>query len=93
MNHKQRVHHLLDQLANEVLAFIKEREAFHSDRWVPAVEIKRTLALDFVPYPRDSGHDDAKGWLFAILARKLEDQGVLQYRKDGARSFCRSIPA
>jgi hypothetical protein len=90
MNHKERIHLLLKQCAEETLAFIKERESFRSERWVPAVEIKRTLALDFVPYPRESGHNDPKGWLFAIIARMLEDLGVLEYKREGSRAFCRS---
>src|SRR5690606_35937529 len=34
-----------------------------------------------------------KGWLFAILARMLEDQGRLEHKKVGSRSFCRSRAA
>lgn len=91
MVHRDRIHGLLGECAEEVLAFIKEREPLHAERWVPAAEVKTTLQLNFVPYPKDSEQRGEKGWLFAILARMLEDAGRLEYRRVGSRSFCRSI--
>jgi hypothetical protein len=90
MSHKDRVHLLLGECAQEVLAFIREREPFHTDGWVPATEIKTSLQLNFVPYPKDSEQHGAKGWLFAIFARMLEDDSALEYRRVGSRSFCRT---
>ncbi|MGM9489739.1 hypothetical protein [Ideonella sp. YS5] len=90
MNHKDRIHFLLHECANEVLAFVRERESLHAGRWVPAVEVKESLQLNFVPYPKSSEQHGEKGWLFAILARMLEDRGALEYKRDGSRSFCRS---
>ena len=91
MDHKERIHALLDECANEVLAFVKERESLYSDRWVPAVEVKDSLKLNFVPYPASSEQHGEKGWLFAILARMLENKGTLEYKREGSRSFCRSV--
>ena len=53
------------------------------------MEVKQTLALNFVAVPKDSKQYGEKGWLFAILARMLEDSGELEYKKEGTRSYCR----
>ncbi len=90
MNHKEKIHGLLRECALEVLAFVREREPLHKDRWVPIVEVKDSLALNFVAVPKDSKQYGVKGWLFAILARMLEDNGELEYKREGSRSFCRS---
>ena len=90
MNHKEKLHVLLDECSQELLAFVREREPFHQDRWVPAVEIKAALQLNFIPYPKSSKQYGAKGWLFAILARMLEEKGTLEYKNEGNRSYCRS---
>jgi hypothetical protein len=90
MNHKDKIKGLLRECALEVLAFVKERESAHQDRWVPTVEVKDSLALNFVAVPRASKQYGEKGWLFAILARMLEDSGELEYKKEGSRSFCRN---
>ena len=68
MSHKERIHSLVHECASELLAAIREREPLHADRWVPAVELKDSLQLNFVPYPKSSEQHGAKGWLFAILA-------------------------
>ena len=90
MKHKNRIHELLRECALEVLSFVKERESVYQDRWVPIIEVKDSLALNFVAVPKDSKQYGVKGWLFAILARMLEDSGELEYKKVGTRSFCRS---
>jgi hypothetical protein len=90
MNHKDKIHGLLDECAQTMLAFIRDRESMHVERWVPAVEIKDVLQLNLVPYPKNSGHDDGKGWFFAILARKLEDAGTVEYKREGNRAYYRS---
>jgi hypothetical protein len=43
-----------------------------------------------VAVPREGEQYGEKGWLFAILARMLEDEGLVEYRKDGNRAFYRS---
>lgn len=88
---KDKIHSLLDQCAVELLEFVKEREPQHADRWVPATEIKDLLQLNLVSYPKAAAQQGEKGWLFAILARILEDAGKIEYQKRGSRSFCRSI--
>lgn len=90
MDRKQSIHSLLDQCTLELLEFIKECEPAYTDRWVPAAYIKETLKLNFVAVPRCNTPRGEKGWLFATLARMLEDKGLLDYEKRGNRSFCRS---
>jgi hypothetical protein len=90
MAHKDNVHRLLQECAGEVLQFIEEREPLHKDGWVPTVEVKDSLALNFVAVPRASKQYGEKGWVFAVLARMLEDDGRLEYKKEGSRSYCRS---
>jgi hypothetical protein len=90
MGHKANVHRLLRESALEVLAFVRTREPFHAERWVPIVEVKNTLALNLVAVSKDSTQYGAKGWVFASLARMLEDDGLLEYRRVGSRSYCRS---
>lgn len=90
MDRKKSIHSLLDQCALELLEFIKECEPDHEDRWVPTAHIKSALELNFVAVPQCNTPRGAKGWLFATLARLLEDKGLLDYEKHGSRSFCRS---
>ena len=90
MDRKKTIHGLLDQCALELLEFIKEAELRHEDRWVPIAEVKNALELNFVAVPRCGVQRGEKGWLFASLARMLEDKGLLDYEKRGTRSYCRS---
>jgi hypothetical protein len=92
MSHKDTIHRLLNAAASELLAFIRESEALYvaEDNWVPAMEIKNKLELNFVAVPRSNKQYGEKGWLFAILARMLEDQGLVEYQKVGARAYYRS---
>jgi hypothetical protein len=90
MDHKTAIHSLLKVIAFELLEYIKDREPFFSDRWVPAAEIKNELELNFVAVPQMGEQYGEKGWLFAILARILEDEGTVEYRKKGSRAFYRS---
>ena len=90
MNPKDKIRDLLRECALVILQFVKERESFHKDRWVPVAEVRQTLALNFVAVPKDSKQYGKKGWLFAILARMLEDSGELEYKKEGTRSYCRN---
>lgn len=90
MDSKDKIRVMLLQCADEVLTYVREREPLHADRWVPAIDVKKGLELNFVAVPKDSTQYGEKGWLFAILARMLEDQGRLQYKREGSRSYCRS---
>jgi hypothetical protein len=92
MDSKARIHKHLDAAAAELLRFIKTAEKSHSDRWVPAADIKRKLELNFVAVPRaNKVQRGVKGWLFGILARKLEDDGLLDYKKQSNnRAFYRT---
>ena len=53
-------------------------------------KIKQSLALNFVAVPKGGKQYGEKGWLFAILARILEDRGLLEHNKNGSRAFYRA---
>jgi len=80
----------LDEAAYEVLAYIKDSELLFEDRWVPAADIKSKLELNFVAVPKLATQYGEKGWLFAILARMLEDKALVEYEKRGSRAYYRS---
>ncbi len=90
MDRKAAIHNLLGVIAFEVLSFIKASEATFEDRWVPAIHIKDTLDLNFVSVPKDNKQYGEKGWFFAIIARMLEDDNLVEYKKDGNRAFYRT---
>ncbi|MER2510942.1 MAG: hypothetical protein ABTQ25_00725 [Nitrosomonas ureae] len=92
MTHKQNIHKLLNDAALEILAYIRECEPKFKDQdgWVPASEIKNALELNFVAVPRSGKQYGEKGWVFASLARMLEDQGLVEYLKSGSRAYYRS---
>jgi hypothetical protein len=87
---KDAMHGLIRVLAFELLQHIKEQEPAFTDRWVPTADIRNALDLNFVAVPRENKQYGEKGWLFAILARILEDERLIQYKKIGNRSYCRS---
>lgn len=93
MQYKQNLHRHLQACADELLAFVKSAESAYPVGWVPTVHIKSELALNLEATPQGSTQYGPKGWLFAILARMLEDQGRLEHKKVGSRSFCRSRAA
>lgn len=90
MDRKIAIHDLLRVIAFELLEFIKERESAFNDGWVPAADIRNELELNFVAVPIQGEQYGEKGWLFWILARMLEDQGLVEYRKEGNRAFYRT---
>lgn len=90
MDYKRRIHGHIQAAADEMLAFVRSSESSHKERWVPAVQIKDALELNLVAVPQQGNQYGPKGWLFAILARILEDQGRLEHRKIGSRAFFRS---
>lgn len=91
MNRKQRIHELLSKMSDEVFEYIREKKTSYKDGWVPAAHIKTALELNFVCVPKNNKQYGVKGWLFAILARILEDEGRIEHYKDGNRSFFRLI--
>jgi hypothetical protein len=44
MDRRQRIHELLAKMSDELLEYIKEIETSYKHRWVPSVDIKKTLA-------------------------------------------------
>jgi Mn-containing catalase len=90
MNVETRVQRLINELAQEVLSYLKTQEPYHQDRWVPAIHIKNSLQLNYVAVPKDNVQYGAKGWLFAILARILEDKNEVEYKKVDGRAYYRS---
>jgi len=93
MDHKRRIHSHIQESADALLAFVRSCESDFPERWVPTIHIKDALALNFVATPQGAKQYGPKGWLFAILARILEDQGSLEHKRIGSRSFCRSRTA
>ena len=87
---KARIHKLLQECTNELYAYIKESEST-PDRWVPAAKIKNDLELNFPSVPIANTQYGDRGWLFAILARMLEDRGRIEYKKEGSKAFYRTI--
>jgi hypothetical protein len=90
MNTKDKIHALINEIASEVLLFIRKRESPSDDRWVPAAQIKTDLELNFVAAPRANQQHGQKGWFFAIIARILEDQNLIEYKKSGGRAYYRT---
>ncbi|MBZ4187247.1 hypothetical protein K7B09_13035 [Thermomonas sp. RSS23] len=93
VDHKKQIHSHIQAAADELLSFVRSSESAHHEGWVPAVQIKDALALNFVAVPQQGSQYGPKGWLFAILARILEDQGRLEHKKVGSRAFFRTRPA
>lgn len=91
MDSKENIHNLIKKISMEVLGFIKEEESKFKDRWVPTAHIKNSLELGFVAVPKANKQYGEKGWLFAIIARMLEDQNLIEYKKSGSRAFCRIL--
>ena len=93
MTRKDTIHKLLNEAALELLAFIKDSESKfkEQDHWVPAVDIKDALELNFVAVPKSGIPRGEKGWVFSTLARMLEDKSLVEYKKIGSRAFYRSV--
>lgn len=87
MNHKAKISELFDAMATEVFSFIKESESGFPERWVPAAYIKDQLDLKKSSYPQSNQIDNKTGWLFATIARHLEDRGKVTFKKVGSRSY------
>ena len=90
VSYRAKVDDLFDAMAGEVCSFIKDSESGFPKGWVPAAYIKDQLDLNKSSYPQSNKIDNKTGWLFATLARHLEDQGKVKFRKEGSRSFYKS---
>ena len=86
MSRKDKVQSLIQQLADEIYEFIKENESFVKDGWIPTATIKNKLELNFVCVPKSNKQYRPKGWVFAAIARILEDQDRISYKKVGNTS-------
>lgn len=92
MSSREKIHALLKECCDEVLAFMQERETLYADRLVPATDVNDGLDINFSAVPRHSADPNGqKGWLFATLARMLEDDGRLEHHKKGSRSYYKVI--
>lgn len=89
MIHKDRVHFLFTQIADVVAQFILSAQSGFSEGWVPAAYIKEQLELKKSSYPQGNKIDNETGWLFATIARDLQDRGKVEFRKIGNRSYYR----
>lgn len=90
MDRKRRIHELLNEASNEMLEFIRESECGFDDRWVPAVYIRNQLDLNIAPYQRKGDRYGHKGCFFAVLARVLEDNNLVEYQERNNLVFYRS---
>jgi hypothetical protein len=90
MDRKIAIHRHIEAASLELLEFVKERMPTSKDGWVPASEIKQSLALNFVAVPKAGKQYGEKGWLFAILARILEDRDLIEHKKLGSRAYFRA---
>jgi len=91
MDRKQVIHSLLNVIAFELLQFIKESETPFEERWVPSAYIKEKLELNLISVPVENKQYGEKAWFFATVARMLEDQKLVEYKKEGSRAFYRSV--
>lgn len=90
MTRKDKVQSLIQQLADEIYEFIKENESVVKDGWVPTTTIKNKLELNFLCVPKENKQYGPKGWVFAAIARLLEDHDRILYKKVGHNSFCKT---
>jgi len=90
MNNRENIDKLFVEMANEVLSFIKSSETGFNEGWVPATYVRERLNLTKNAYPQGNKTDNKTGWLFATLARHLQDNDEVSYKKVGSRAFYRS---
>ncbi len=87
---KNKIDQLFNEMAEQVLSFIAKSESGFSEGWVPAAYIKQQLNLTKNAYPQGNKTDNKTGWLFATLARHLQDQNKVEFKKIGSRSYYKS---
>ncbi len=88
MNRNERINYYINAICQEVFGYISENSGSYEGGWIPAVIIKDDLNLKVPEYPQNKDRN-ARGWLFGIAARRLEDLGMIEYDNSGSRSFCR----
>lgn len=93
MNRRENISCHIQAIAEEILGYIRENESQFSDRWVPAAEINKKLDLKRNPSPKIGKTQGCKQWFFSIIARILEDQNKVEYKKVGNRAYyrCKNI--
>ena len=52
------------------------------DDWVPRTQVTADLGLKMNCYPQESATNTEQTWLTSILARRLQDKNMVQYRQD-----------
>ncbi len=88
MTRKERIDYHISAISQEVFGYITENSENYPDGWIPTVEIKNDLGLKVSEYPQNKDKP-ARGWLFGIAARRLEDIDLIEYDNSQSRSFCR----
>ncbi|WP_354625494.1 hypothetical protein, partial [Psychromonas sp. MME2] len=81
---KQKVHQLFDEMSDEVHEFIKSSESGFSEGWVPLLLLKINWIKRSQHTLRAMNIDNKTGWLFATIARHLQDKDKLLYKKVGS---------
>ena len=72
MDHKAAIHQHIRSCCDVLLAYIKEVEPLHPDRWVPTAGIKKTLDINFIAVPKINTPRGEKGLLVLRSFRRLE---------------------
>jgi hypothetical protein len=88
MTRNERIEYHINAIAQEVFGYISENSDGHENGWISAVRIKDDLNLRVSEYPQNKDKG-ARGWLFGIAARRLEDMNMIEYDNSGSRSYCR----
>ncbi len=64
-------------------------EAINGEKGIE-LAIKEQLDLKKDSYPIENEIQNRTGWLFAAIARRLQDRGLVEFKKTGNRSYYRS---
>ncbi len=88
MNRIERIDFHISAIAQEVFGYLSEESVNYENGWIPTVTIKNDLNLKVSEYPQNKDKK-AQGWLFGIVARRLEDMDMIEYDNSSSRSFCR----
>jgi hypothetical protein len=93
MNQKDRIHNFIKLISMEILEFIKEAKLSYkkNDGWVPQKDINKSLEINFIAVPKANKDQKATGWFFSIIARMLEDENLIEFRKVDGVSYYRSL--
>jgi hypothetical protein len=92
MDQKDRIQNLIKLISLEILEFLREVEMDppFENRWVPQKYINKALELNFVAVPKSNRDHRATGWFFSIIARMLEDEGQIEFKKINGTSYYRT---